>query len=196
MLNTLRTMYGMSFQNDGSPDYGIDEDEGRPMDQVEITRGDKWTHQVQAKSLNNFQVTLRPGDAVTVTSTAITSDPDLRYIVYAPLLYYPGASDSLESTARLFTSAIHSHLSKGKTIHFEFHRPQDMTLSSIVAFHRTQISTRPEMSVSALHDIPVQPNASSSPTRVYPCSRNERQPFYPDIERCKGSPWCSTSQTL
>lgn len=185
MLNTLRTMYGMSFQNDGSPDYGLDEDEGRPTDEVEIRRGDTLTHQAQALPLGDFQVTLGPRDAVTVTSSTMTSDPDLRYIIYAPCLHYPSVSDSLESTARVFTSAIIAHLPKGKTIHFEFHKPQDTTLSPIMAFHRAQISTRPEMSEGALDDNQVQPDVASSPTRVYPCSRNERQPFYPDIERYK-----------
>jgi len=57
---------------------------------------------------------------VTVTSSTMTFDPDLRYIVYAPFLHYPGASASLKSTAWVFTSAIVSHLPKDKKIHFEF----------------------------------------------------------------------------
>lgn len=180
MLNTLSTMYRMSFQNDGRPDYGSDEDEGRPTDQVEMTQGgDNLTLRAQALSLRDFQVTLGLGDTVTVTSSTMTSNPDLRYIVYAPFLHYPGVSDSLESTARAFTSAIVLHLPQGKTIHFEFHKPQDTTLSSIIAFHRTQTSKRPEMSVGALHNIQAQL------TRVYPCTRNERRPFFPDIERYK-----------
>jgi hypothetical protein len=38
------------------------------------------------------------------------------------------------------------------------------------------------MSVGALHDIRVKPDAARSPTRVYPCSRNERHRSYPAIE--------------
>lgn len=115
----------------------------------------------------------------------MTSYPDLRYIIYVPFLHYHSASESLEGTARAFTSAIISHLPKGKTVHFEFHKPSDMTLSSIVSFHRIQISTRPEMYVGALHTIQTQPDVARSPDRVYPCFRNERPPLYADIERYK-----------
>ena len=119
MLNTLRTMFGISFQADGRPDYGLDEDEGLPTDQVDITQESNLILQAKTLSLRDFQVAFGPGDAVTVTSSTITSDPDLCYIVYAQFLHFSTAGDNLESATRAFTSSIVSHLPNGKNSLFQ-----------------------------------------------------------------------------
>ena len=183
--NSLSTLYGISLLEYGRPDYGLDEDEGLPTDPL-ITHGDKLSLQAQSLMLADFQVINGPRDAVTIISASISSSPDLRYLVYAPFLHYPGVKDSLESTGKLFSASITSHLPSGKTIHFEFQKPQEATLSSALALHRTQMTSRPNMSVGAIHRIKTKPDIiPRTPTRIYPCTQNEQRPFFPQIERYK-----------
>lgn len=183
MQNELQMLYHKSFKHvDGEleVDYGLDEDEGQPNDPTGTAQaGDVLIHQAQALSLNDFQVTEGPGDAISIRSNNIMpSGPDLRYIIYAPfLLHYP--DHSLDSTARALTSAITPHLPEGKTIQFEFYRPPDTSLSSIISFHRDLLRTRPDFQVGALHNIstPQPGNNEMIQSRVYPCLRREFPPF-------------------
>jgi hypothetical protein len=175
--NSLSTLYGISLLEYGRPDYGLDEDEGLPTDPL-ITHGDKLSLQAQSLMLADFQVINGPRDAVTIISASISSSPDLRYLVYAPFLHYPGVKDSLESTGKLFSASITSHLPSGKT--------QEPTLSSALSLHRTQMTSRPNMSVGAIHTIKTKPDIiPRTPTRFYPCTQNEQRPFFPNIERYK-----------
>ncbi|KAL1980100.1 hypothetical protein VTN96DRAFT_4661 [Rasamsonia emersonii] len=85
MRSDLWLMYQRSFQEDESPDYGLDEDEDQPTDQIEEMGDgpaeDTLNHQAQALSLStDFKVTTGPGNAITVTSSSsssntMTSDP-------------------------------------------------------------------------------------------------------------------------
>lgn len=183
--NSLSTLYGISLLEYGRPDYGLDEDEGLPTDPL-ITQGDKLSLQAQSLMLTDFQVINGPRDAITIISASISSSPDLRYLVYVPFLHYPGVKDSLESADKLFSASITSHLPSGKTIHFEFHKPQEPTLSSALSLHRTQMASRPNMSVGAIHTIKTKPDIiPRTPTRFYPCTQNAQRPFFPNIERYK-----------
>lgn len=160
-----------SLYSDEGYDYGLDEDEGQPTDQTELSPAeDILSNQAQALSLEDFSVTHGPGEAITITSNAIATDPNIRYSIYVPFLHYSGGNYSLETVARAFTSAVISHFPQGKTIHLEFHKPPNVSLSSIIFFHRGILRFRPEMSVGALHNI------STGGTRVYPCARSEHLP--------------------
>lgn len=183
MRSGLWRIYQRSFLEEESPDYGLDEDEIQPADQIELGPAEEDTLNCQAKvlSLTDFKVTTGPGNAITVTSSSntMTSDPDLRYVVYAPFLHcLGGVHITLEITARAFTSAIVSHLPAGKTVHFEFHKPPDTSFASIISFHRDLLRARPEMSVGALHNIPQLDGAAvTNLSRIYPHARSERHPL-------------------
>jgi hypothetical protein len=183
MSNAFNAMLGRSHLDDGTLDYALDEDEGQPTDLV-ISQGGGLHLQVQSL-LADFQIINGPGDAITIISASISSSPDLRYLIYVPFLNHPGVGDSLETIGKIFSASILSHLPAGKTIHFEFYRPADATLSSALALHRTLMRLRPRLSVGAIHKIKTKPDIATTPTRFYPCTPNEQRPFYPDIERYK-----------
>ena len=139
--------------------------------------GETLNRQAQELSVTDFQFTSGPGDAVTVTSSTILSEPDLRYIIYAPFLHF---SSTLEDTAKVFTSAIVARLPKGKTIHFEFHKPQDTTLFSILTVHQTQ-NQHKTGDVSRRTSQHRTTRWQKTPYSRVPCTLVEDRPFYPDI---------------
>ncbi|KAI9746310.1 MAG: hypothetical protein M1818_000021 [Claussenomyces sp. TS43310] len=176
MLISLGTIYGMSMRDDGSADYGLDEDEGRSADQMKAAKCP--VPGAYEESLQEFQVTSGPGDAVTVISNQhVSSESDLRYLIHIPFLSYSSTNSTLESVAEAFTFSIISFLPAGKTVHFEFHKSPSASLSTIVSFHRSQLSARPDFNLGALSLM------EGCGARVYPCTRNEHQTSYPPIEQ-------------
>jgi hypothetical protein len=176
MANYLEGMIRMSTHADGSLDYGLDEDEGQPPYGIE-TAGALFQN-FQELLLQDLQCSSGPGGAMTVASKDCSPEPDLRYIIYVPFLNSASTSTTtIESVAKAFASSIISHLPEGRTIYFEFHKPQFPSLANIVFLHRAQLANRPNFTIGALHTIDGQRN------RFYPCTRNQDLPFYPAIER-------------
>ncbi|KAJ6001538.1 hypothetical protein N7522_006765 [Penicillium canescens] len=80
-----------------------------------------------------FQVS-QDANIVTVTNTPEGKTPDIQYIVHA--LFLSSIRDTagpslLESTARLFTASMFSHLPANKTLTLKFFIPNSPSLSAI-----------------------------------------------------------------
>jgi len=178
----------VEFANDWTPDFGLDEDEGWPMDDFEIEQAETLGYLAQTLSLEELQVTIRSDGSVVVSSGGKASEPHLRYFVYASFLPYPRLTESLKLAARSSFSAIISHLFKGKTIYFEFHKPSDTSLSSVIALYREQIKARPEMAVGALHKVETKTGVAGTLTRVVPVLGTRTGPFIQTLNATKALP--------
>lgn len=81
----------------------------------------------------SFQV-FHDANIVTVSNAPEGDIADVQYLVHPPflsLLHDTAVAPLLESTARLFTAAIASHLSTNKTLTFKFSVPDSPSWSSI-----------------------------------------------------------------
>lgn len=129
------------FLNAGRPglQYAMDVDEGEPpnsnppsVEQIRDQLGQETS--VGGFSLDpTFQVS-RDADIVTVTNTPEGSTPDIQYLVHAMFLSSLRDTEGpslLESTARLFTASIVSHLPVNKTLTLKFSIPNSPSWSSI-----------------------------------------------------------------
>lgn len=91
MKYNLKWVFHRSSYSDEGYDYGLDEDEGQPTDQTELSPAeDVLSNQAQALSLEDFSVTHGPGEAIIITSNAIATDPNIRYSINVPFLHYSG----------------------------------------------------------------------------------------------------------
>ncbi|KAK4550479.1 hypothetical protein LTR36_000058 [Oleoguttula mirabilis] len=136
---------------------------------------------------------MKVANAATLTSShGIAGEPDLRYVVYIPFLHKPGYEGKLEEVARAFTSAVMLRLAQGSTVKFDFRTPPEPTLSSIVESHKSYMATKPDAYIGALKDIgswtippkrKFLPEETPTPSRLYPCTREEELPLNLQFER-------------
>jgi hypothetical protein len=179
MTNNLSSMYAMSKLEDGSWDYGLDEDDGQSPNETEIETISQQTPEISLQQ--DLELSPGPGDAVTVTSKSHPAEPDLRYIIDVPFLHAASTSTTtLENVAKTFSSSIVAHLPSNLTIHLEFHTATSSTLTTIISQHRSFLISRPDFTIGALHTIQNQPQQ-----RFCPCTRNESQSLFPPKERYK-----------
>ncbi|KAK5118640.1 hypothetical protein LTR85_008105 [Meristemomyces frigidus] len=173
-LSLWEMRHGNYIDCDAKPDYALDEEEGQPDVQAPKSAMEDLTQSAQALTLDH--VAVKEADAmVTISNKEMSAMPSLRYIIYTPFLHLPGFEDSLEQTAKAFTAALTSRLPAETTVHLEFRKPQEPTLSSVLHDHRTAMQSRPADWIGALVTIadqgaasPDGPGTSPTPVRLYP----------------------------
>lgn len=167
----------------GSLKYAMDVDEGTPSDSIPVPE-EQLRHQLdQQFTAGGF--TLDPAfrvshiaGGVTVTNAPDETESDLQYLIYASFLSHiqsPAALSLLESTARLLTAALVSHLPAPKTLTFKFHIPESNDWAAILPTHRTAMSQQTtNFRIGALHTFPPDIDESRPVTlRVSPQFRSD-----------------------
>jgi hypothetical protein len=127
-----------------------------------------------------FQVS-QDANIVTVTNTPEGKTPDIQYLVHA--LFLGSIRDTagpslLESTARLFTASIFSHLPANKTLTLKFFIPNSPSLSAVrpaqnevleILFRQTQQEDRENpFPIGALHNISTGDDRTPTSKRITP----------------------------
>ncbi|KAJ5823214.1 hypothetical protein N7447_005554 [Penicillium robsamsonii] len=185
------------FNNAGRPglQYALDIDEGEPPnsnlpseEQIRDQLGQETS--VGGFSLDPaFQIS-QDADIITVTNTPKGNVPDMQYLIHALFLSSirdTAGSPLLESTARLFTASIVSHLPANKTLTLKFFIPKSSSWSAIhsaqtevlevleVQSHQTQGEDRADpFPIGALNTFSVGDEQSPS---AYRTIRQEPQYF-------------------
>jgi hypothetical protein len=128
----------------GQIDYGLHEPpppapfEETPTLQCiqEILEQQQQTPEVQSVDSNAIHLTRGfEGKSVTATNNFSDQECDLQYVIYVQFLagIEQEKTALLETTARIFTAGIISHLLASKTIYFEFRIPSSSSLSSLIS---------------------------------------------------------------
>ncbi|KAJ5294893.1 hypothetical protein N7508_009714 [Penicillium antarcticum] len=166
--------------------YALDVDEGEPPssdlpseEQIRDQLGQEPS--VDGFSLDPaFQIS-QNADIVTVTNTPEGKSPGIQYLVHA--LFLGAIRDTagpslLESTARLFTMSIFSHLPANKTLTLKFFIPKSPSWSAIrpaqnevleILSQQTQEEDRENpFPIGALHNIPAGDNRLPTAQRITP----------------------------
>jgi hypothetical protein len=129
------------FNNVGRPPerYALDVDEGEPPSSGLPSEEQICDQLGQETSVGGFSLDpafqiSQDADIVTVTNTPEGKTPDIQYLVHA--LFLSSIRDTagpslLESTARLFTTSMFSHLPANKTLTLKFFIPKSPSWSAI-----------------------------------------------------------------
>ncbi|KAJ5110622.1 hypothetical protein N7532_001157 [Penicillium argentinense] len=140
--------------------YALDIDEGEPPSSELLSEEQIRNQLAQETSVGGFS--LDPGP---VTNTPEGKTPDIQYIVHA--LFLSSVHDTagpslLESTARLFTASMFSHLPANKTLTLKFFIPKSPSWSAIrpgqnevleILSQQTQEDRENPFPVGAFHNI-------------------------------------------
>ncbi|KAL4939668.1 hypothetical protein BDV06DRAFT_224784 [Aspergillus oleicola] len=126
-----------------SLEYAIDVDEGEPSSSPSLSKEQKHLHLHQQATARSYELgdafrVSRDSSIVTITNTSDGAEPDIQYPIYASFLSrLPDtvASDILETTARLFTAALVSHLLTSKTVTLKFCIPDSNSWFAILPAH-------------------------------------------------------------
>ncbi|CAG8356789.1 unnamed protein product [Penicillium salamii] len=166
--------------------YALDIDEGMPPISTppsEEQMRDQLGHETSVGGFSldpAFQIS-RESDIVTVTNTPKGNVPDIQYFVHALFLssiHDTIGSSLLESTARLFTASLVSHLPAKKTLTLKFFVPKSPSWSAIrpaqaevleVLSHQTQETNQDNsFPIGALHTFPAGDKPSLTTHRITP----------------------------
>ncbi|OJJ03025.1 hypothetical protein ASPVEDRAFT_53586 [Aspergillus versicolor CBS 583.65] len=159
--------------------FGLDVDEGNPPDQAppsEKQIRDQLSQQtaVGGFTLPSLAEVTQDGGIVTVSDTPKGAQPDMQYLICAPFLSHLDATTAtplLESTARLFCSALQFHLPSPKTMDLEFSIPESHSnpWSGIRAAHdAVRASRTTEFAPGALHKFAANDGDIAALHRVSP----------------------------
>ncbi|KAJ5371702.1 hypothetical protein N7517_003708 [Penicillium concentricum] len=168
------------FNNVACPElrYGLDIDEGAPPSSNMPSEEQIRDQLGQETSVGGFYLDpafqiSQDTDIIIVTNTPKGNIPDLQYVVHALFLnsIRDIGSSLLESTARLFTASIVSHLPANKTLTLKFFIPKSPSWSAIrlaqtevleVQSHQTQGGDREDpFPIGALHIFPGDEQSST-----------------------------------
>ncbi|KAK2767729.1 hypothetical protein FQN54_003887 [Arachnomyces sp. PD_36] len=163
--------------------YGLDVQEGeapKPAQPSEERIREELNRQLTDPLVFEPDVRISHDDgSVTAVNAPENTEPDLRYLIYAPFLSHlddGSASALLETTARLFTTVLLYLLPSAKTVHLEFHIPPSNAWSSILLTHRNALRRHNDgdtFPIGALHNISAN-NNDPTPQRVSPQRRSDR----------------------
>jgi hypothetical protein len=176
------------FNNAGPPGlrYALDVDEGEPPSSNLPSEEQMRDQLVQETSVGGFSLDpafqiSQDADIVTVTNTPEGNVPDIQYLVHALFLSSirdTAGSSLLESTARLFTASIVSHLPANKTLTLKFFIPKSPSWSAVrpaqtevleVQSLQTQGGNRENpFPIGALHTFPAGDEQSPTARRITP----------------------------
>lgn len=168
--HTRMALTGAPRKNSGEIDYGLDEqlaegpepatlDTQQVKEILELQR----TAEIQSVDPKTLRLDRGFGGRVLSITNSSEKESDLQYAVYVPFLANLQDPSLVETTARIFTAAIISHLPGNKTVHFEFRVPPTSSLSSIPSTHSN------ELQPGALHNF----EDGSRRERVAPLSRSD-----------------------
>jgi hypothetical protein len=172
-------------EDQNSLHYAMDVDEGSPPD-ASLPSETEIRQQLDQEVANGdytldsaFQVSHNAG-SVTVTNTPEGAEADIQYLIYPSFLSHLGDQSTvptlLESTARLFTSALKSHLSTSKTLNLAFHIPDSSPVlwRTLRPAHNAALSAHgpTPFALGALHTIAAN-NDAPARHRVSPQRRED-----------------------
>lgn len=164
--------------------YALDVDEGEPPSQDMLTKEQIHNQLGQETSIGGFSLSpafqvSRKANIVTVTNTPKGKTSDIQYIVHTSFLSHirDTAGFSLESTARLFTASVLSHLPANKTLTLKFFIPKSNSWSTIgpaqnevleSLSQQDQESQESPFPIGALHNIPPEEDQPPAAKRITP----------------------------
>lgn len=171
----------------GDLEFGLDIDEGIPPDPTppsieEIQDQLSQQTAVGGFTLGSLAEVTQDGGTVTVSDTPKGAESDLQYLICAPFLSHlddTSATPLLESTARLFCSALQSHLPAPKSMNLKFCIPESHSnpWSGIRAAYNSVIASQSvTFAPGALYKFPVDDGEPAALHRVSP--QNELDRFW------------------
>lgn len=165
--------------------YALDVDEGEPPGQDMPTEEQIRDQLGQETSVGGFSLgpafqVSREADIVTVTNTPEGKTSDIQYVVHTSFLSHirdTAGFSLLESTARLFTASVLSHLPANKTLTLKFFIPKSNSWSAIgpaqnevleSLSQQNQESQESPFPIGALHNILSEEDQPPAAKRVTP----------------------------